>query len=85
MADDEKSNRQRRKDAREGARRLRNDPAWQALQRDPQERLRELDQRERDARVYADATGCEQCDALRAESGDETALCPDHLAEAMGF
>ncbi len=82
---DEISNKQRRKAAREAAHKLRRDPAWQALKTSPMEKLEELDQKMRDARVYADAPRCEACATARENSGDDTALCEDHLAEAMGF
>jgi len=85
MSDDEPSNRQRRKAARAGAHKLKSDPAWKPLPSDPMEKLRELDQQTRDARVYAETNQCEACRALRESTADETALCETHLAEAMGF
>lgn len=80
------SKRQDRKDARAAAHKLRNDPAWAApVGNDPMQKLRELDQQTRDERVFSDAAECDACVAARAVAGDETALCDDHLAEAMGF
>lgn len=83
--ENEKSKRQRRKAAREGARKLRNDPAWAAVAKDPAQKLRELDQELRGARVYGESDECPACVKAREAAGDETALCDEHLAEAMGF
>ena len=80
------SKRQDRKDARAAAHKLRNDPAWSApTSVDPMQKLRELDQQVRDARVFNEAEECAACVDARTSTGDETALCDDHLAEAMGF
>lgn len=86
MSDDTNdSKRQRRKAAREGARKLRNDPSWAAIAKDPMEKLRELDQELRGERVYGESDECAACVKAREEAGDDTALCAEHLAEAMGF
>lgn len=85
MADDPQSNRQKRKAARQGAHKLARDPAWKTVQSDPMQRLRELDQQARGERVFDEAQECAACRAAREETGDESALCETHLAEAMGF
>lgn len=84
MSDDSK--RQIRKESRAQAHKLRNDASWTApAGRDPMEKLQELDQQARDERVYGEAQECAACVQARAATGDETALCDAHLAEAMGF
>ncbi len=88
MSDESTSQREKRRIAREGARKLQQKPGWNTTDfraRDPKEKLRELDQQVRDQAVYAEAGGCEACDEARAAADDDTALCETHLAEAMGF
>ncbi len=36
-------------------------------------------------RVFGEAEVCSDCVEARRSSGDESALCERHLAEAMGF
>ena len=51
----------------------------------PEQRLaREIAAESSDA-AYQAADGCEVCSAARAESGDDTALCDEHMAAAMGL
>ena len=84
--DETTSKRQRRKAARQKAHELRNDVSWTSpVKNDPMQKLRELDQKARDERVYSESDGCGACATARAESGDDTALCQTHLADAMGF
>ena len=86
MSDEETSKRQARKAAREGAHKLRSDVAWtSAAKVDPMQKLRELDQEARGERVYDESTECQACIVVRVSSGDDTALCETHLADAMGF
>ena len=70
-------------------RKLMNKPGWDPkrhVSEQPLEALRRLDQEARNEEIFeAQSTQCEQCLALRAEQGDETALCQEHLAQAMGF
>lgn len=83
---DEISNRQKRKLAREGARKLKNDVSWgTGGVATPMEKLQQLDQEARGDRVYGASEECPDCVAVRQKSGDDTALCEAHLAEAMGF
>ncbi len=82
------SKRQDRKATRAAAHKLRNDPSWSTdgfTAKDPMEKLRELEAAEKAADALKAASSCEACASAQAETGDETALCDDHLAEAMGF
>lgn len=82
------SKRARDRQIRAGVRALRNKPGWDptAIQKkSPAEQLRELEQSERTESSYCDAAECEACREEQQETGDETALCPKHLSEAMGF
>ena len=51
----------------------------------PMEALQRLDQELANDRVYGESDACQACTKAREESGDETALCDEHFAEAMGF
>lgn len=83
---DESSKTQRRKEARKAAHKLRSDVSWMSpVGNDPMEKLRQLDQQARDERVYDESGECAACRTARADSGDDTALCQTHLADAMGF
>jgi hypothetical protein len=82
------SKRQDRKNARAAAHKLRKDASWNPegfKPKDPMEKLRELDAKEKSAEAMAASDGCQACADVRAETGDDTALCDDHLAAAMGF
>ena len=76
-----------RKDVKAAARALRSRPGW-----DPSRQRRDTDEArledaltaDRGGRVYAAAGDCASCAAVRAELGDETALCEEHLLAAMG-
>lgn len=85
MSDDEKSNRQKRKETREAAAKLKKDAAWSLQSSDPMEKLMQLDQEARNEEVFEESEACEACTRLRQKTNDETALCEEHLAEAMGF
>ena len=82
------SKRARDKQIRAGVRALRNKPGWDpsAIQKKtPAEQLRELEQSERTEDSYREAAACEACRDEQQKTGDETALCPKHLSEAMGL
>lgn len=82
------SKRQDRKEARAAAHKLRKDPSWNPAgfkPSDPRDKLRELESAERSAEAMEASSECSECAQLRATSGDETALCQEHLAAAMGF
>lgn len=70
-------------------RQLMNKPGWDPrrhVSEQPLEALQRLDQEARNEEIFADAsTQCESCQVLRAKLHDETALCQEHLAQAMGF
>ncbi|RAL20481.1 hypothetical protein DL240_16890 [Lujinxingia litoralis] len=87
---DQYSNRHKKRVIQEGVRALKNKPGWDVSSFVPasaraQERLMELDQQARDQKVYAQSERCQGCETLREQSGDASALCETHLAEAMGF
>lgn len=68
------------------ARQLRQQQGWDPdkfVTEDPKERLRQLNQEHANQAIYDKS--CPDCEALRQETRDETALCQTHLAEAMGF
>ena len=51
----------------------------------PLEKLQELDAEAAGSQAYANAEACPECEKLRTQLNDDTALCEKHLAEAMGF
>jgi len=83
------SKNEKRKAAREAAHRLRkSNPDWDPTKfeaRDPIDKLRELDAEHRSQKTYQGSANCDACRVERQKTGDETALCDEHLAEAMGF
>ena len=82
------SKRARHEKIRAGARALRKKPGWDPSaveKKSPTEQLRELEQSERTEGSYREAAACEDCQAEQRKTGDETALCPKHLSEAMGL
>ena len=85
---DGKSERQKKKIVQDGLRALRNKPGWDVQNfqgADPMERLHQLDQEVRSQKTYERSTECAACADLRQQTQDETALCDEHLAAAMGF
>ena len=88
MSDSSSSNRYKKKIVQDGLRALKNKPGWDVeafASRNPQDNLRDFDQQLRGHQVYDQSGLCEHCAQLRSDSGDQTALCDQHLAEAMGF
>lgn len=82
------SKRQDRKNARAAAHKLRKDPSWSTegfKAKDPMEKLRELEVAEKSAKAMDASSECASCADERETTGDETALCQEHLADAMGF
>lgn len=88
------SGRQKKRIVKQGLRVLRNKPGWDptssanpskgAVALD--DALRDLARDEQLAETFAtDAATCAACEALRASCKDETALCEEHLAVALGF
>lgn len=77
-----------KKDIRTEAARLRRRPGWNPHQRvttDPMEQLRALDQERQNERTYDDSTDCQLCQEQRQETDDPSALCEEHLQQALGF
>ena len=73
-------------DIKRKAQQLRQQRGWDPAKfasEDPRERLRQLNQEHANEAIYQQV--CPACAAIREESGDDTALCQEHLAEAMGF
>ena len=84
MADDKPN----RDDVRRAAHNLRRKAGWGTddfQAKSPMEKLQELDAQARGDDAYEQAQACTDCVKARTETGDETALCEKHLAEAMGF
>jgi hypothetical protein len=82
------SNRQKKKTIEQGVRELKAKPGWDVsafTPADPFEQLMALDQQSRDEKAFTQALVCADCLQTREKSGDESALCETHLAEAMGF
>lgn len=85
---DSPSNRHKKRIVQEGLRALKKKPGWDVSaigQTDPLEKLRDLDQEIRGNQVYGESGVCGACVKAREAEGDETALCDEHLAKAMGF
>lgn len=77
-----------RRSVERAARSLRQKPGWDPSRnsRDPAEDAFErLVRQARASRVAGETTECVQCVEIRVETGDDTALCERHLAEAMGL
>lgn len=88
MSDSKHSNRHKKRVVQEGLRELKGKPGWDVsafTQRDVQVDLRDFEQQLRGNQVYVEAGGCDDCNVLRKKTKDDTALCDEHLAEAMGF
>ena len=82
------SNRHKKRVIQKGLRELRNKPGWDTSKyenSDPEEGLRQLSQQMRENQTYDQSHHCEACQEVRHDSGDDSALCDEHLAAAMGF
>jgi len=82
------SKRERKRVVNEGVRRLLATPEWNPyLHREARaaDRVREAAGTADRDRAYAAAKDCADCAAEQARTGDPTALCPAHLAEALGL
>ena len=51
----------------------------------PEQRLADLAQSDRTEAAYETATECGECERERKETGDQTALCEEHLMAALGM
>ncbi len=78
------SRREKDRTIAEGLRRLKAKPGWDPSVRNREQPLRDLLQTERTGDTYVAAEACADCQKARA-TGDATALCPIHLAAAMGL
>ncbi|MEM1022165.1 MAG: hypothetical protein AAGD10_10980 [Myxococcota bacterium] len=82
------SRRSRDRAIREGLRKLKAKPGWDpssTTSASPEDQLRTLAQSERTDASYQKADACQACQAERRSTGDDTALCAQHFAEAMGL
>lgn len=76
-----------RKDIKEAARALRARPGWDPTRQrvdTDEERVGAALQADRNRGVYAEADACAACAAARADTGDDSALCEEHLMAALG-
>lgn len=65
---------------------LMNKPGWDPrrhVSEQPLEALQRLDQESRNDEIFE--LECEACLEARTQTGDQSALCAEHLAQAMGF
>ncbi len=89
MTDDSPSNREKKRLVSAELRRLQQKPGWdptaRAARPDPEAQLRALGDTSRRNKTYADSTDCAACAQERQAAADPTALCPDHLAAALGL
>ena len=77
-----------RKDAARMASSLRKSRDWDpeavlSTKRDPLDVFREEVREQRTAEKYDSTATCGACASERAETGDETALCPEHFSAMM--
>ena len=77
-----------RKELEAQLRRLRQTQGWnpaKLARETPMEAMERLNQKIKSEGIYGEAQACEACELLREDTQDETALCQQHLSEAMGF
>ena len=74
-----------RRDARRAAARLQNLGKFVVTTESQGERQRAALQMLRTEDTYAASDACAECQAAQRKSGDPSALCPSHLARAMGL
>ena len=82
------SNRQKKKATAEGVSKLRNKPGWDPSspeRESVEQQLEKLGQSERTEQAYGEGETCPKCVEARQNTNDDTALCPAHYAELMGF
>lgn len=72
-----------KRQARRGAARLQALSGLHVARRSDAERIAESLQNARNEDVYAAAQHCAACQMAIQNSGDDTALCPTHLARAL--
>ena len=74
-----------KREIRQAAARLRNLGKQVPQSMSNEERLRSAQQGLRNEDTYEEAAACAACQQARAQSGDESALCPGHLKRALGL
>ncbi len=83
------SKRSKKRIVNEGVRRLLDTPDWNPQNflagREAERGRGEIAGSAKQERVFGEAEACAACDEARKDSGDTSALCERHLAEAMGF
>jgi hypothetical protein len=88
MKDKRGSHRAKKRMVQDGIERLKSIPGW-----DPAKfvststlvRLKEVQHEYQTRNTFEAAQHCQQCHQLRQASGDPTALCEEHFAQAMSF
>lgn len=70
---------------RRAAARLQNLGKFVVVTESQSERQRAALQELRTADTYAAADTCAECRTAKSQSGDPSALCPSHLAQALGL
>src|SRR5262249_38278865 len=80
----ERMNGREKREARRAAARLQGLGRVAIVPRSDKDRLRESLQTARTEDVYEDAGACPDCERGLDTPADRTALCPKHLAKAMG-
>ena len=82
------SEREKKRAIREGVAKLKSKPGWDPAKREretPEEALEQLALETGSKQAYAEASACAACASRQAELEDESALCQEHLAQAMGL
>lgn len=74
-----------KRELRRAAARLQNLGKFVVVTESQGERQRAMGQQLRTEDTYAAAGACGACRAAQSQSGDPSALCPSHLARAMGL
>ncbi len=74
-----------KQEVRRAAARLQNLGKVVAVTESQPERLRAAVQGLRTEDAYSAAAACRACQAAQSQTGDASALCPQHLAQAMGL
>jgi len=81
-----KSNREKKREIKEGVDRLKSKPGWdpgEFSSQSPGDSLRDVDQAMRTEQTYEKS--CDACKNQQIKQNDPTALCEKHLQEILGF
>jgi len=82
------SHRQKKKATADGVSKLRNKPGWDPSspeRESVEQQLEKLGQSERTEQAYSKEKTCSKCIEARQNTNDDTALCPAHYSELIGF